>query len=261
VAGELVQGWINRSDSSAARPTAISSRSANDKQRPFRLRPRRGCTSPAVASHRVPFFLYVPASSAASVVNSPRCIAAQNVCTISGTNPIRKRRHSAPLSHCRGHPNENHLVVTLSTHLPTFLGLNSHPRQGAPPGRSSSLRSGRSTWTHSSTTATGSQDRGRVISAVSLTVAVWQPLQKPKEASPGHQDGDDGAGDGSAGNPAPAAELCRYRREAPIRCSSVAGHGPGEAHDPHDTFTGVNLDLEKENPSFPLRTFSVQCSA
>jgi hypothetical protein len=38
-----------------------------------------------MTSHRAPFFRYVPACAAASVMNSPRCIAAQNACTTSST--------------------------------------------------------------------------------------------------------------------------------------------------------------------------------
>jgi hypothetical protein len=72
-------------DSPRARPKAISSRSENVRQRPLRSRPRRGLTPPAAASQRVPCLRYVPASAAASVMNSPRAIAAQNRCTTSGS--------------------------------------------------------------------------------------------------------------------------------------------------------------------------------
>ena len=58
---------------------AISSRSANVRQRPFRSRPRRGRTPPDSRSQRRPFARYVPASAAAPVMNSPRAVAAQNV--------------------------------------------------------------------------------------------------------------------------------------------------------------------------------------
>lgn len=74
-----------RTDSHAARPNAISSRSANDRYRPTRSRPRRGRTPLQAFSHRRPFTRYVPASAAASMTNAPRWIAAQNGCTRSGT--------------------------------------------------------------------------------------------------------------------------------------------------------------------------------
>jgi hypothetical protein len=76
---------IARIDSPPARATAISSRSENVRQRPFRSRPRRERTPPAATSQRAPFLRYVPASAAASVMNSPRCVAAQNRCTTSVT--------------------------------------------------------------------------------------------------------------------------------------------------------------------------------
>ena len=63
----------------------ISSRSAKVRHRPFRSRPRRGRTPAFTATHPVPRWRCVPASAAAPVMNSPRCIAAQNVCTVSAT--------------------------------------------------------------------------------------------------------------------------------------------------------------------------------
>jgi hypothetical protein len=86
---EIVEGLrpirlaIARIDSPAARPNAISSRSAKLKYRPFTLRPRRGRTPPLATTHRAPCLRYVPAASAASVMNSPPCNAAQNTCTFS----------------------------------------------------------------------------------------------------------------------------------------------------------------------------------
>ena len=75
---------IARTDSPAATPTAISSRSANDRYRPCRFRPRRGLTPPAAASNRRPVLRLVPTASAASLRNWPACNAAQNRCTNSG---------------------------------------------------------------------------------------------------------------------------------------------------------------------------------
>jgi len=47
---------IRRIDSPAARPCAISFRSANDRHLPCRCRPRRGRTPPSATSQRAPFF-------------------------------------------------------------------------------------------------------------------------------------------------------------------------------------------------------------
>ncbi len=74
-----------------ARASAISSRSENDKQRPLRLRPRRGRTPPQAATQRVPCLRYVPAAMAAAAMNSPACSAAQNGCTASGTWALENR--------------------------------------------------------------------------------------------------------------------------------------------------------------------------
>jgi hypothetical protein len=82
---------IARIVSPRARASAISSRSANDRQRPLRLRPRRGRTPPHAATQRVPCLRYVPTATAASAMNSPRCSAAQNGCTTSGTWALTNR--------------------------------------------------------------------------------------------------------------------------------------------------------------------------
>jgi len=87
-----------RIDSPPARPSAISSRSANVKHRPFRLRPRRGRTPPLAITHRVPCLRYVPAACAASVMNSPRCSAAQNTCTFLADHVIKEPGHQHPHS-------------------------------------------------------------------------------------------------------------------------------------------------------------------
>ena len=89
---------IARIDSPPARPTAISSRSANVKQRPFRSRPRRGRIPLSAISHRVPFSRYVPASAAATVTNSPRAIATQNTCPTSGTIRSENRAITPPFT-------------------------------------------------------------------------------------------------------------------------------------------------------------------
>jgi len=82
----------DRSDRLArARASAISSRSANDRQRPLRLRPRRGRRPPQAATQRVPCLRYVPTATAASAMNSPRCSVAQNGCTTSGTWALTNR--------------------------------------------------------------------------------------------------------------------------------------------------------------------------
>jgi hypothetical protein len=70
------------------------------RQRPVRLRPRRGRTPPQAATQRVPCLRYVPAATAASAMNSPRCSAAQNGCTTSGTCALTNRAiYSLPTSH------------------------------------------------------------------------------------------------------------------------------------------------------------------
>src|SRR6478609_9908051 len=101
-------------------------------------------------------------------VHSPRCSAAQNVCTISGI--IRSENAvNAHLSLLA--TSEDHSVVH-GEHSPRHSpGSHSHRLLVEPPGRTSSLRCGRSTRTLSSTPATDSQDRGMVTSAVSLAQA------------------------------------------------------------------------------------------
>lgn len=75
---------------------AISSRSANVRQRPFKPRPRRGRTPPASRSQTRPRQRRVPAAAAASVRNSPACIAAQNGCTDSATSLLENLTINTP---------------------------------------------------------------------------------------------------------------------------------------------------------------------
>ncbi|MBG6192433.1 hypothetical protein IWX64_003405 [Arthrobacter sp. CAN_A212] len=79
---------IRRNDWPWARKTAISSRCAKDKHRPFKSLPRRGRTPPASANTRRPVRLLVPSGMTASVMKSPACIPAQNTCSRSGLKKI-----------------------------------------------------------------------------------------------------------------------------------------------------------------------------
>jgi hypothetical protein len=75
--------------------SAISSRSANVRQRPFRSRPRRGRTPPHAVTQREPCLRYEPICSAASLMNAPRCSAAQNSSKRLGVHPIGETTHRA----------------------------------------------------------------------------------------------------------------------------------------------------------------------
>jgi hypothetical protein len=79
---------IERIDSPAARPTEISSRSANVRQRPFSPRPRRGRTSPASTRTRRPVRRLVSITATASVMKPPSAITCQNRCNRSGRMKI-----------------------------------------------------------------------------------------------------------------------------------------------------------------------------
>jgi hypothetical protein len=67
-----------RMESPRARPSAISSRCANVRHRLLKPRPRRGRTPPAAASQRLPCLRELPAAIAASLMNSPAAMPAQN---------------------------------------------------------------------------------------------------------------------------------------------------------------------------------------
>ena len=62
---------INRIDSPAATPRAISSRSTNDRYLPCRFRPRRGLTPPAATSIRFAVVRFTPIVSPTSLANWP----------------------------------------------------------------------------------------------------------------------------------------------------------------------------------------------
>jgi len=74
---------ISRTPEPVARRIAISSRSANDKYRPVSGAWVTGAIPPPSRNHRTPTGPDTPASAAASSLDTPRAIAAQNRCRCS----------------------------------------------------------------------------------------------------------------------------------------------------------------------------------
>ncbi len=87
---------MDRVDSPAARPSAISSRSANVKHRSFNPRPRRGRTPAASTKTRRPVRRLESMTATASVMNPPSAITCQNCCNRSGRTKIEYSATTTP---------------------------------------------------------------------------------------------------------------------------------------------------------------------